>query len=488
MPPFENPNHSGRLVILPHVENAFDEVYLTDAPPGAHERALIGSNINVYHVPEYGDQVLKSAYNYPFLFKSDGTPWLEANSYIYHLIINKHQQDRPTDEARRQAPILIEYQAFCEKNGIDWKDFSGKRPAHRPYGRYFNHLKTLPGLTSTGINARTKVIYDFYLHASKYWIDLNIELVDSTTPYKRYVNSRNGKIPVEGLKRSMTVRTAPASSVPEGFVRDDGEDLTPLNNDQLSKLHIAITSREFSVQDRLIIELAVETGARKQTLLTIRLKHLIGFTEDKLKRNGKYKLHIGPGSGIDTKGGKNHAIYISKKLAEKLLIWGSCATAKKRQRKFLTNFSTHHPDLPLPAEENIYLFLSDQANCYYMAQDDLRYPILKTVPRGQVTGTFKKRLARLMGNSLPKDFTFHWLRATFAYQTWQHLQIGIEKKYLKYGEDISIIQSLLGHSDRETTENYLKLFKMIIDTFESQNSYEEWLFETVREDESVNVS
>lgn len=483
MPPFENPDHSGRLVILPYVENAFDEVYVTEAPPGALEQALIGSSINLYQVREYGDQVLKSAYNYPFLFKSDGTPWLEANSYIYHLIINKHQQNRPTDDARRQASILLEYQVFCGKNDINWKDFSGKRPAHRPYGRYFNHLKNLPGLTSAAINARTKVVYDFYSHASKYWIDLDIDLVDSTTPYKRYVNTANGKILIAGVKRSMTVRTASASSVPEGFVRDDGEDLTPLNNCQLSNLRTAITSKEFSVQDRLIIELGVETGARKQTILTIRLKHLAGFTEDKLKRNGKYKLPIGPGSGIDTKGGRNHAIYISKDLAKKLLLWASCATAKKRQRQFLKNFSTKHPDLPLPAKEDIYLFLSDQANCYYMAQDDLRYPILKTVPRGQVTGTFKKRLAGLMANALPKDFTFHWLRATFAYQTWQRLQIGIEKKHLKYGEDISIIQSLLGHSERETTENYLKLFKMILDTFESQNSYEEWLFETAREEE-----
>lgn len=476
MPPYENLHHSGRLVILPYVENAFDEVCITEAPPGAHEVALIGSDHVVYQIPEWGDRTLKSAYNYPFIFKSNGTPWLEANSYIYHLLINKHQKNRPTDEARRQASVLLEFITFCEEQGIDWKDFSGKRPAHRPYGRYFNHIKSLPGFTSTAVNSRTKVIYDFYVHACRNWINLNMELVDSTKPYKRHMKTASGMIAIEGVKRSMVIRSAPTSSVPEGFVRDDGEDITPLNNDQLSKLRTAITNSEFTAQDRLIIDLAIETGARKQTILTIRLKHILGFTKDKLKKNGTYKLPVGPGTGIDTKGGKNHAIYIPEKLADRLRLWASSPAAKKRQQKFLKEFSANYPLLPSPPAEDIYVFLSDQANCYYMARNDLRFPILKTIPRGQVTSSLKKRLANSLGTNLPRGFTFHWLRATFAYQTWQKLQIGIKKGYLKPGEDISIVQSLLGHSERETSENYLKLFKMITDTLESQETYESWLF------------
>lgn len=483
MPSYENPDHSGRLIVLPYLENAFDEVFLSHAPPGCEAVTLIGSDGTLFQRAEPGQQTaLKSAYNFPFLFKRDGAPWLEANSYIYETIKYKHPQDRPGDDAHRRASILLDFDVFCDNKDIDWTDFSGKRYSLRPYGLYFNHLKNLSGISSSAINSKMRVLYDFYAHAAKHWIVLDIERVDTVTPYKKHIRTERGSAVVEGKKRGMTMRTSSISSVPEGMVRDDGEDLRPLSNSQYTKLNSVILESDFTVQDRLIIDLAAQTGARKQTILTLRLKHLSSFKPENLLRNKTYRLHVGPGTGADTKNQKNQVIYVPEELAKRLVIWSSCPTAKKRQGNFLKIYSTNHPELPLPAREDIYLFLSDQSNCYYMARNDLRYPIAKTIPRGQVTASLKRRLALLMGNELPMDFTFHWLRATFAYQTWQKLQTGIQKGYLKPGEDISIIQSLLCHNYRETTENYLKLFKMINETLEAQISYESWLFDPSLDD------
>lgn len=40
----------------------------------------------------------------------------------------------------------------------------------------------------------------------------------------------------------------------------------------------------------------------------------------------------------------------------------------------------------------MYLFLSDQGNCYYMASNDPRYAIVRSPQTGQVTETIKRKL------------------------------------------------------------------------------------------------
>jgi hypothetical protein len=52
----------------------------------------------------------------------------------------------------------------------------------------------------------------------------------------------------------------------------------------------------------------------------------------------------------------------------------------------------------------------------------------------------------------------------------------IESGELKYGEEISIIQGRMHHAKRETSENYLKLFKMHSEKLIAQDAYEKYLF------------
>ena len=131
------------------------------------------------------------------------------------------------------------------------------------------------------------------------------------------------------------------------------------------------------------------TGARKQTVLTIRLKHLKNFTEDKLLPEGAYKLHAGPRTGIDTKFDKPQQLYIPQQLAEELVILSRSPMMNKRRQKFRARMEAEHPGLTIN-EDDMYLFLSDQGNCYYMAKSDPRYTIVKSPQSGQVTEVIKK--------------------------------------------------------------------------------------------------
>ena len=81
-----------------------------------------------------------------------------------------------------------------------------------------------------------------------------------------------------------------------------------------------------------------------------------------------------------------------------------------------------------------------------------------------------------MPDDFPNDFTFHWLRATFAYKYYQYLMSLVEKGIIKNDEVIARVQARMHHSKRETTENYLKLFLNINDRIKIQEMYENQLF------------
>jgi len=264
--------------------------------------------------------------------------------------------------------------------------------------------------------------------------------------------------------------------VPLGFVREDGDDLRPLSNIELGVFLDTIKNeKQWSTIERLILLTSLMTGARKQTVLTMRLKHLKGFTEDKLLPEGAYKLHVGPRTGIYTKFDKPQELYFPKQLAEELITLAHSPMMKRRREKLRAQIEADHPGLSI-SEDDMYLFLSDQGNCYYMAKSDPRYTVVKSPQTGQVTETIKRKLAQKASAKFPKDFSYHWLRATFAYQLYQRLQVLVEKKLMQHGEVIGFIQKRLHHESRETTEGYLKLFKMAQGKVIAQEIWENKLF------------
>ena len=210
--------------------------------------------------------------------------------------------------------------------------------------------------------------------------------------------------------------------------------------------------------------------------MTLRVKHVEALVQGELEPEGTYILKAGPGTGIDTKNNKPQTLHVPKSLAEDLITFVRSAYSKNRRQRFLQGYKTSYPALHvIPAGEE-YVFLSEQANCYYMAGSDPRYSFVNTRPQGAVAETLKKKLMRSVPADFPKDFTFHWLRATFAYQLYQLLIPGLESCRLLPGDEIAIIQERLHHERRETTENYLKLFKMIPEKMRAQEDYEDSLF------------
>ena len=318
-------------------------------------------------------------------------------------------------------------------------------------------------------------MYSFYEFVSKNWHDLPMERVDRIQTIRIHYSGARGFGSFEKIKRSQTKRLPPAKSLETGYLRDEGETLRPLRGEELTEFIGIIHSPSWSPIERLIMLFALMTGARKQSVLTLRVKHVDQMIASGPGRNGSYKLNAGPGTKIDTKNGKPQILHLPSRLVDALQVYTVSKQFAERREKFKLKYRLSYPELPELPDEDMYVFLSDQGNCYYMGKDDPRYPVVKSRPIGQVVDTLKRKVLKASSDRFPRDFYYHWLRATYALLLWEAISPLVDSSAMTTTDAISIIQTRLHHVHRETSENYLKLLRKINVKYAMQEEYEKLL-------------
>ncbi|MBJ6907334.1 site-specific integrase, partial [Vibrio cholerae] len=157
-------------------------------------------------------------------------------------------------------------------------------------------------------------------------------------------------------------------------------------------------------------------------------------------------------------------------LADMMVSYSKCAAYLARATKFENIHGS------ILSSGDMYLFLSREGNCHYMSKSDPRYLKVRTRPTGGNTKTITDKIISVSNGKIPKDFRFHWLRATFAHQYYEKLRPLVASGKIEHGKDIARIQKRLHHSYRETTEDYLKLFTTVDERLVAQETYENTLF------------
>lgn len=463
-----------RLDVIPVVKHCNSE--FTKKMPEVLSYGYKAISRDFYQIYQFVNTHLEegnSVYQIPYLYQLDGSPWSDANLFLFSLAKDFTSTQLRNDKLRRMAWTLLDYRIFCESQSIHLFDLSALRPVNRPTFRYFKFLLEQKNLSGRTLNQKTKVIYDFYKYIhTKGKHNFNMERVDVTKSIRVLISSKHGYISKEAIIRSQTVVTPPSQPVAIGFVRDEGEELRPLIGDEYNALIKVIESGALQLDQKLMVLLALFTGERKQTILTLRLHHLNQFNESNLGGDGLYRLKVGIFNGADTKFGKPHLLYIPEFLAEMLVRYSKCAAYLTR----ISKFEKIHGCIFPPAD--MYLFLSREGNCHYMAKSDPRYLKVRTQPTGGNTKTITDKIITESQGKIPKAFNFHWLRATFARQYFEKLKPLVASGKMKHGEDIALIQNRLHHSYRETTEDYLKLFTTLDSRLLAQETYENTLFGT----------
>jgi len=452
---------TNRIANLTQVTNSIENyIYDNDTGEAIHKYYLSDSNQSFH---EYN--------HFRFIYKADGSLWHEANLFMFDYVKKQPGFSKSSFETYEQA--LREFIAFCEplKDGkltkfIDYE--KADREMDAPTHRFRKHLiktRVDTKVSITAIDRFMPPVCAFYDWKMKRGHKFNVDLWKETTVRNPY----NGE---EMITRDVCQYTHSASD--GQYIYDNGK-LRPLTIHEerlIRKALIKIGNPEY----RFIFNIALNSMARKQTILTLRLRDILGAIPGRIEDMPKSldevpkwlnkimwpsemqdcSIIVGKGHGADVKNdNKNFSIKIKGWLLKKLVIYMTSQRAFERRALAF----------PQKSELDQYLFLSDKGNPMYHANND----------PGKHNRKMRRTAEAQDGNSLDQfinnelrpwlrrrgydiEFHFHCLRATGAVRFLEERgRKNNHRSYspIEWSADIQALRQLMGHSNSDTTIRYL---------------------------------
>lgn len=415
-------------------------------------------------LPEIEDGIIRK---FPIIFKSNGEPWDLGNLYLMWKFSEMAKFKPPViDTLTSIAKHLTMYLRWIEHNQslghtiheLDFPEATQERVTYR-YHRYLKRLlRQRPQPITLGVvKARMGAVVNFYKGLIKGNLVCPSKI--DNPPYESKVSG----IPIVsnvGLKRIINVETTdlsfkkPKRQEGYGEIKDGGV-LRPLTDTEQQIINDELWeygNREF----QLMMWIALFTGARKQTIGTMRVKHIRELFNKRHKNNQELLLPVGEGTDIDTKQGTSYRLHIPLPLAQLLIEYADSPRAtERRQNSFYGN-----------TDDN-YLFLTRHGTPYYTSKVEikdrqnpkfshriaLKERIDFPISDGQAITNYVQRLIKQIRLNYPNfnHFRFHDLRATFGMNfVRQSLRTGIPPD-----EILQLLKVRMGHSNIQTTLGYL---------------------------------
>lgn len=385
---------------------------------------------------------------FPQVLASDGSPWPEANLFILKALEETPNPDMRTFDAH--ALDLADFLRFLEAENIDWLQFPALkllRPTYR-YRGYLNLALAAKELSAKTINRRMGTVVNFYR-----WLIRTGGLTPDYPPWVErdvYITFKD----TQGFSASKTVTSTDlAVSVPKqddpfsDHIQDGGL-LRPLPDNEQEWLIEALVAAG-NPEMTLIHLMGLLTGARLQTICTMKLRHALIEVED--GQVGDVHLGIGPGTGIDSKGGKQMVLHIPVWFYRALNTYANSERARRRRIKAGADHDSQ------------YLFLTKQGFPYYADQEDRKKFDPDSDRRydldGGAIGTFVRNVIRPYIEKTFRikkfSFRFHDTRATFGMNLTDFLLVKVEKGEMKLSQVRELVKTRMGHKSAATTDLYL---------------------------------
>jgi integrase len=408
--------------------------------------------------------------SFPVLIQSNGLPWEIGNAYLLKLVETKQPWDMETVKSR--ATYLLAYLRFLEDTGTDFMHFPFRKSERVTYV----FKDTLQTFISQGLNPLyasniINTVVDFYRTIAT--DEMIGENAFENLPFKdvhRFVKFFDEK----GFGRFKNVTTSDIAirhSKPHKRLDriDDGGQLRPLTIDEQKKILSGFKKELCPYNLELMMRIALSTGARMQTVCTIRVCH-IKEAYKKLIEENVSSIEIQAGNGakneghlINTKRGKLHRLLFPKKLIEDLYVYLTSEYHQSRMEKSYYG-----------KKDINYIFLTETSSPYYISkqeiidrQDDQSHYSVNSKDFVQNKGDTVRMNLKKCREKLKlihpelEYFKFHDLRATFG----MNLVRKLTKKGYKSARILSEVQSRMGHSSIATTQAYLD-FDQIIERYE----------------------
>lgn len=418
--------------------------------------------------------------NFPVIIQSNNEPWSIANLYLVCKLQREHGYESRT--YRSIADHLLNYLRFLEDEDLNFLHLPQNNRLKVTF-RYHKHLIELRDqghISTSTASTRINAIARFYRDIVKWGIIQKSEIPNppfDEVHKKIQITSKYGTQNIINVQSHNLVIPIPHKPSQAEYIQDGGA-LRPLTvTDQKFVLKALLSSsREY----QLMFYLALFTGARIQTVGTLRAKNL----NLKLDGDGNLRLPVGAGTLIDTKKGSPMTLLLPGWLVKDLLIYSHSSEAIKRRER------SYYGD----TEDN-YLFLSKSGVPYYTSKKELydrqnpdvnRNTFLTDRAKGasiQDGGSIRQHIHEIL---LPRileeqpdfqSFRFHDLRATFG--------MNLLEAQLKHLGDkpitsaLDYVQQRMGHRDKATTMQYLNYKSRLEWKSHVQSEYEQSLFNYV---------
>ncbi|MEW8646711.1 MAG: hypothetical protein AB2563_11485 [Candidatus Thiodiazotropha endolucinida] len=455
-----------------------------ESDPGVIKITIPGSSNRPQHTyhsrpvrrPTYRTEELDT-YSYnriPIVLNGDGSPWAEASLYILSRLESDITPNMTTYHGI--GDDLSSYRRYLEDEGLDFTKFP-QRKLHRPTYRYRGSLKhQIEAQEISPRTAQRKIgsVIQFYR-----WLIQEGLLIPEYPPWSEsdifilFKNPQGFSLSKQIKTTNLRIRSQKQSDSYSELIFDSGQ-LRPLSPSKQKTL-IEVLIELGNLQMTLIHLIALFTGARIQTILTLRVRHVRFELPDDLT---EIRFLAGPGTGVDTKNDKRLSIFIPRWLYEKLRIYSYSKDSIKRRLRAGDN------------SEDQYLFLSNHgAPLYTSKSDQINFNAenkSRHINSGQNVRQFiARRVIPQMRKKLDTPsfkYKFHDLRATYGMNlTDQKLSL-VKDEIITLQQAREFVKSRMGHQSHVTTDLYLNYRQNIELVRQVQYQFEEHLKSLIKLD------
>jgi hypothetical protein len=413
------------------------------------------------------------SYNFfPVILKDNGEPWREATVYLLERMENSNKANIVSYHSI--ASDLANFKSFTEKECIDPFIFP-KQKLRRPTYRYRAKLiqDSQTGLLSIGTaKRRMSTVISFYK-----WTETQLHIKFENPPWqdKKLMLTFNDRYGADRMKitnsTDLRITGNKVNSIFDETITDSGK-LKPLTHLEQKGLLTAL-EKLGSIEFSLIHHIALFTGARIQTILTLRVESI------QAAKSGHKKFYIikcGPGTLIDTKYNKSFNIYFPQWLMARLKIYSQSDRAiVRRERSKIAN-------------EHSYLFLTNRGQPYYTSKSEISKYDSNNKRRRPHNGEGVRQFIgnRVIGltREILNDPSFHYkihdLRASFGMNITEIKLEDVKNNFCTLSEARDFLRKLMCHDSYVTTEIYLNHTQKLESARNIQLNYEAHLSDLIQ--------
>lgn len=396
----------------------------------------------------------------PVILQSDGLPWDIGNAYLLGQLEKPSLSNMKTLTAR--ATHLKYYLQYLEDTGQHFLDLPKKYYERAPqkFSVFMKQSLNNNDFSAEHINNILSTVAHFYTNIRYESLVTEVSLKNEPfTPIRKTIMTANrvGLVrSVQTITNDLRIKSSRRPIPQHGKLRDGGS-LRPLMPVEQKIIGEGFRKNYASIELELMIRVALETGARQQTVCTLSIGCIKEAFEELESSSfiDNVVIKTGQRYKADTKGGRPNNLIFRRELINNLITYIYCERAEKRRSRKNSFYSE--------TDEN-YVFLTRDGNPYLTAQREIgdrqdpmaawniNAPLMVPKNGQSLRNELGRFIARIQKDEPDfKIFSFHDLRATMGMNVVRLLR----GKGYPDSKIFDHVRQRLNHSDIKTTELYL---------------------------------